>query len=439
MKRILNGLVLLFSFMYLGSLEASHPGASIVYDTEESDEIKNFRTTFNAYKEGHLQLINEHKLQILDPRILWKTWEQMTDEERSGITYDRIPTREGLDKLHFAGCGQFNREMLKEMVAVIRSQLEQEQYNFIKRSYQVKEIAISEEALRHAASIQADNIPITVVDLREESHGFVKGSQVLSYRNGHFFYGRDKVEIALSEYYIGDAINEGQSFKEVVESEAKFIKHLKSSPTLELKRILEKKDGLITKYSDPIQIAIQEVSSEAKIAREIGIQHVKIPITDHHAMDPNEDVDHMLILRQITSNDVFKIFHCRGGVGRTTTGMVIGDMFENYNNPDLTFEDFVVRHWLIGGANLLKPLPLEHDEKAWKAEDAITRSAILFLSYMWIKETGHEAHTPFLLWLGEQMKSNHLAFNKDNLIENKNISIKQLRPLIRILVEKYYG
>ena len=72
-------------------------------------------------------------------------------------------------------------------------------------------------------------------------------------------------------------------------------------------------------------------------------------------------------------------FHCHAGHGRTTTFLVFYDIL---TYPDLTLEEIVNRHVILGGSNLLA----ENNDANWYAEAMRERAINLRKFYQYIKE-----------------------------------------------------
>jgi protein tyrosine phosphatase (PTP) superfamily phosphohydrolase (DUF442 family) len=182
------------------------------------------------------------------------------------------PSREGLAELRESGSSQFSAQGLEDMKRQIPSGR------------------------------------LIVVDLREESHGFVDGNPI-SWRG----------EINWP--------NMGKSLKWINQDESQRLDGLRQSKGQNVK-----------------------AQSEEEVCREAGAGYVRIPVTDY-CRPEDRDVDQFLTFTASMPQDSWLHFHCKAGRGRTTTFMAMYDMMKNAKKVSL--EDIVARQRLLNGVNLL--------------------------------------------------------------------------------------
>src|SRR5262249_52788723 len=147
-----------------------------------------------------------------------------------------------------------------------------------------------------------DKMPgsLFIVDLRRESHGFVNG-------------------IPISWYEPRNASNIGLSRDQILRMEEKQLAFL-SNP-LTIQRIVKKSSGVI-EASEPLEITIKNIETEAQLAKRLNLHYIRIPVLDHHR--PNDEaVDEFVTLVKSLPPDTWLYFHCRGGKGRSTTFMTL--------------------------------------------------------------------------------------------------------------------
>jgi protein-tyrosine phosphatase len=181
----------------------------------------------------------------------------------------------------------------------------------------------SENSLVFLKQSIGNNMPIIVVDLRQESHGFVNG-------------------IAVSWFGYKNKANEGLSKEDVLYDEN--IK-LQSIPL-----------GKPLTIDDEILIPVK-VQNEAELVESQDMIYVRIPITDN-GIPTNDMVDYFVQFVNSLPPNTWIHFHCKAGIGRTTTFMVMYDIMKN--SKKVSLEDIVNRQFLLGGKNLLK---YEHHHK----------------------------------------------------------------------------
>lgn len=159
--------------------------------------------------------------------------------------------------------------------------------------------------------------PITVVDLRQESHGFINGLPV-SWGN------------------LNNDVNKGLSRDEVIEKETK---ELNSIPL----------NTPVTVYKAPNNSMIPtKVFNEDTLVTSKNLSYIRIPVTDL-GLPTDDMVDYFLETYKNLPKDSWIHFHCKEGIGRTTTFMIMYDMLKNYNEVSAT--DIIDRQLLLSKFN----------------------------------------------------------------------------------------
>lgn len=171
----------------------------------------------------------------------------------------------------------------------------------------------SEEGLKLIKESIGKNIPITVVDLRQESHGFINGTAVS--------WANEK----------NDA-NIGLTKQQVLRDETK---KLKSIPL----------NKPISFYNHPkVKITPTKVQNEKEVAEAQSMSYVRIPVTDGKL--PTDDmVDFFVKFVRSQPQNTWLHFHCREGIGRTTTFMIMYDMMKNAKT--VPADDIIKRQVLL--------------------------------------------------------------------------------------------
>lgn len=313
----------------------------------EGKTFNSFRTTLDAYREDRLQKLKEGKVKILNPILLKedKPWEELTEEDKQGILWTTIPTREGLDGLNASGSSQFGAAALETIIKRIRD--------------------------------TGHNNGIVVIDHREEPHAFLNAG------------------VPLSLYAKSDAFNIGKTWAELEEVETTLINSIDQHREVWLNAILQKEENRIS-MTRLHPMDVNTVYNEKYLVKDMfHCGYIRIGITDHHrAMD--DDLDDVKKHFDALPDESWKHFHCRGGKGRTTSGMVLFDILSNHKNPHISFEDIVLRHWLIGGSSLLGVADTDPN-KRWKEKAAYDRMKALYRFYQDV-----HAHKPHTRWFYEQ-------------------------------------
>ncbi|HDK7174445.1 TPA: hypothetical protein PTV31_000987 [Clostridium botulinum] len=212
----------------------------------------------------------------------------------------------------------------------------------------------SEQNLPLIISNIKTSLPITVVDLRQESHGFINGLPV-SWANKK-----------------NDA-NIGLTKAEVLEDENNKLKSIKlNSP--------------ISFYNDPDKTIIPtKVENEEQLVKHNSLSYVRIPVTDTKL--PTDDmVDYFVDVIKSNPKDTWYHFHCKQGIGRTTTFMIMYDMMKNAK--EVSADDIIKRQLLLAG----------FDENQMKSFYSDKRSTFLQSFYKYSKENGNDFKIKWSDW-----------------------------------------
>ena len=163
---------------------------------------------------------------------------------------------------------------------------------------------------------------LIIIDLREETHGFINGN-------------------AISLYKSQNNVNQGLSLDEMTAKEKKYFKNLSS---VSLAVIYVKK-----KFAFPS--IINDAVTEEQLCSSKNLKYYRFPTTDHkRPLDFN--IDRFISLAKNTSPDDWLHFHCEAGIGRTTTFLVMLDCMKNADK--ISFDDIIQRQQKLLGVDLLK-------------------------------------------------------------------------------------
>jgi len=198
------------------------------------------------------------------------------------------PTTTGLSDLRASGSGEFTPEGLKLVLARTRG-------------------------------------PVTVFDLRQETHMFVN-------------------DLPVSWYASRDWANVGRSQSAIQADEAARVQSLKLGSEIDIR------PGEVVKKGNAGAATLQRVTvksagTERDVVGGAGASYVRITVTDH-ARPLNDEVDRFVLAVRALPENGWAHFHCEAGRGRTTTFMVLYDMLRNANRVSL--EDIVRRQKILG-------------------------------------------------------------------------------------------
>lgn len=252
--------------------------------------------------------------------------------------YDKLPDTSGLGTLNISGSAEFNNLNLPVLLSAIGN----------------------------------DNT--IIIDLRQETHGFVNGMPIS-------WYGRyDWADLGLSR-------------EEVIALEKHKLDSLKKIKTITVTSVLQKNkpDDTFIKVTDTTFEAVTVVTEE-ELTKKYAVDYFRITATDHRK--PTAwDVDLFLdFVSRLTANYHLH-FHCHAGDGRTTTFMTLYDMMRNAKS--ISFDDIIERQYLIGGINLSK----DDDFPSYDKQYAIERTAFLKDFYNYTKANADGFKTNYSAWL----------------------------------------
>lgn len=215
---------------------------------------------------------------------------------------------------------------------------------------------------------------ITIVDLRQESHGFVNGLPVS-------WYGKY------------DWANVGKNREEVTSLEERLLDSLKKAGTITVTKIIskDKKSGLLDK-TERMTIKVEDVQAEKWMAADHWVGYFRITVTDHRP-PLVEDVDRFVEFVNKLHPGEWLHFHCHAGDGRTTTFMAMYDMMRNAKK--VSFDDIILRQYLLGGINLGD----DDDFPEFDKQYAIERTEFLHRFYEYCRSNNDNFKTLYSFWL----------------------------------------
>lgn len=263
----------------------------------------------------------------------------------TGIKDSKNLNLKGLDKLNISGSQQFSEGSLPLLIKAIGTSL-----------------------------------PITVVDLRQESHGFINGLPV------SWADSKNNANVGLTK-------------DQVLLDEANKLKSIKLNEP-------------ITFYNHPKESIIPtKVQDEKELASTKSLSYNRITVRDGGI--PTDDmVDYFIESIKLQPKDSWLHFHCKQGIGRTGTFMIMYDMMKNYK--EISDEDIIKRQ--VALANFK-----ESTEKSFYNNERIS---FLKKFYEYCKKNGDSFDVKWSEWKKAADTKSSAAFPVKPILQNTSGYIK---------------
>lgn len=223
---------------------------------------------------------------------------------------------QGLDTLNASASGQFSEQGLKGMIEIIPGS------------------------------------NIVIIDLRQETHGFINGMAVS--------WSTDR-----------NWGNQGKTVDEIENEQYQRLHELEQGKATDI--IINEK---------PVKIRVKSVLTEEELVTSYGLGYFHLPVTDH-VRPKDSDVDLFLEYLQTIPENTWLHFHCSAGKGRASTFLTMYDMINNAR--DATVEDIFKRQHILGGKDFIT-----EPQQSWKYELALERIAFLNRFYMYCRDSNFD-------------------------------------------------
>ena len=293
------------------------PAHLIAPDTVQQD--KTGVEVVEEYEKNIILRLDSNKENDLPKRFRTSYSEFSPIKDEFGIDTSYVPTRKGLEDLKISGSGQFSESEFKVMMSKIREKFKGTVY---------------------------------IVDLRQESHGFING-------------------IAVSWYKTHNWANMDLTEERIEKDEDGRMKNITGKP-VSIYAIKSKNSA------DNLHVVAEEVITEKAMAARNGASYVRFPCVDH-TWPAADMIDAFIAFYKTLPDDVWLHFHCSGGVGRTAAFMALVDMMRN---PDLSLKDIAYRQASLKG-NYLLYVP---EEYSWKKEGYQIKSIMFRHLYQYVQQ-----------------------------------------------------
>lgn len=178
----------------------------------------------------------------------------------------------------------------------------------------------------HEQLVLPDDTPLWVIDLRQESHGYLN-------------------EDAVSWHGVANAANRGKAAESVERDEQQRLAEAIGTNVQAVPM------GHYDEAHIPYTFAesVTSFATERHVARKSGLGYVRIAATDMRWPEPQAIDDFVNFYRSLPQEHGWLYFHCQAGQGRTTTFMVLYEILER---PDCTADEAIAHQRALGGADL---------------------------------------------------------------------------------------
>jgi protein tyrosine phosphatase len=193
---------------------------------------------------------------------------------------------------------------------------------------------------------------IIIVDLRQESHGFINGKAVL-----------------WRSYY--EKINQNKEVSEILSDEKSRLDQAKKDEEIVINEIIErdKENGWYKKITPKI-ITVDKAINEKDLAEKNGFEYQRFPVRDFDIPDEKEFSRMVNFIKNLPKDKKIYV-HCAGGKGRTGMFLVTLDIIKNGKKTELA--EIFKRQNKMGSAKLDEI----SKEEAWSEDLAKKRLKML--------------------------------------------------------------
>ncbi|GFP78187.1 hypothetical protein bsdtw1_04381 [Clostridium fungisolvens] len=244
-------------------------------------------------------------------------------------------------------------------------------------------------------------MPITVIDLRQEAHGFINNIPV-SWKNEK-----------------NDA-NIGLTKEQVLADEQSKLKSIKLNVPI-----------ILANHPNET-ITPTKVQDEEQLVKENKLGYIRIPVTDGK-IPTDEMVDYFMQIVKKQSKNTWLHFHCKEGIGRTTTFMIMYDMVKN--SKQVTFDNIIKRQLALAGFN-------EQEIKSFYNNERISFLQNFYkycnenkdnFNTSWIewKKTITASNSPFSMYIKNKIRPTFLyVISEDTMSESEKTLIATLQGVV---------
>lgn len=210
---------------------------------------------------------------------------------------------------------------------------------------------------------------VIVVDLRQESHGYLNGT-------------------AVSWFSPENWGNDGKSLEEVKPLEKALLEQALRQSSVKVRKFNDEKN----KLEEEVVLNVSSARTEEEMVKQHGAGYYRLALSDHFRPE-DADVDRFLQFYKTLPKDAWLHFHCFAGQGRTTVFMVMYDILKNAKN--VSYDDILTRQALIGVVDL-RDIP--DSKKNWKRKAYIERLQFSKHFYDFVRQSPNDLPQSWSDW-----------------------------------------
>lgn len=209
---------------------------------------------------------------------------------------------------------------------------------------------------------------VIVLDLRQESHGYLNGT-------------------AVSWFLPNNWGNDGKNLEDVTKIERMQLNQAIANSPVTVYNFDDNKNVITTNF----QMNVINARSEEEMVNAHGAKYYRLALSDHFRPE-DKDVDEFVEWYRKLPKDAWIHIHCFAGMGRTTVFMNMVDILQNAKK--VNFDDIVGRQGLIGVVDLR-----DIDGKLnWKRKAYIERLQFTKHFYEYVKQSPKDFPVKYSDW-----------------------------------------
>lgn len=245
-----------------------------------------------------------------------------------------VPSRDGMDKVRASASSIFSEKEFEQVLAKL--------------------------------PVPAKNV--IVVDLRQESHGYLNGT-------------------AVSWFVENNWGNDGKKLEEVKKIEQALLDKTLAESPVTVYNFDDNKNVITTSF----KLDVNAARTEEEMVKAHGAGYFRLALSDHFRPE-DEYVDEFVEWYTKLPKDAWLHLHCFAGMGRTTIFMAMVDILQNAKK--VSFDDIVGRQALIGIVDLRDI----EGKKNWKRKAYIERLQFTKHFYTYVKSSPKDFPVKYSEW-----------------------------------------